>query len=302
MKITHRHIEVFRNVMEAPSLKAAAALMGTSQPTLSRDLSELEEALNYKLFFRMGRRLQPTASAVTLFREIQRSYISLNNILTTAIDIGKFERGQISVLCEPGLAHALMPSVCARFRDQHHSVAISITQHVRPLLEEWLTTQRHDLGFIEHSEVPVGTHQEAIFFFEEVCITPPGHPLLEKSVLAPSDFEGVEFISQSPIDPVRLQLDEIFRQNNVNRIMALESSDSYTICKMVMERLGVSIVNPVTALSLPCHGIELRRFSFSVPFCINVIRPEFRPHSQLFNHFVETVKAEIMSLKEKLPV
>lgn len=302
MKLTHRHIEIFRNVMEAPSLKAAAAIMGTSQPTLSRELSELEDLLDYKLFIRVGRRLHPTASAITLFREIERSYISLNNILTTAIDIGKYERGLMSVLCVPGIAHGLLPAVCHRFRERHHSVGISIVAQEPPLLEEWLTTQRHDLGLTENSTVPSGTHQEAVFYFEEVCITPIGHHLLEKEVLHPSDFEGEEFISQSPVDPIRLQLDEIFRQNNVRRVLSLEACDSLTICKMVREGLGVSIINPMTALGFPQDCIGMRRFSIPVPYCINVIRPEFRPHSHLFDQFIEDIKFEIVNLRQKLPL
>ena len=39
MDIQHRHIEVFRAVMTAGSVTAAAALLHTSQPTLSRDLA-----------------------------------------------------------------------------------------------------------------------------------------------------------------------------------------------------------------------------------------------------------------------
>jgi DNA-binding transcriptional LysR family regulator len=302
MKLTHRHIEIFRNIMEAPNLKVAAAIMGTSQPTLSRELSELEDLLDYKLFIRVGRRLQPTASAITLFREVERSYISLNNILTTAIDIGKYEKGQMSVLCVPGIAHAFLPAVCRRFRERHHSVGLSIVAQEPPLLEEWLTTQRHDLGLIESAAVPSGTHQEAIFFFEEVCILPLGHRLLEKDVLYPSDFEGEEYISQSPVDPIRLQLDEVFRQHDVRRVLSLDACDSFTICKMVMEGLGVSIINPMTALSIPQNSLEMRRFSIPVPYCINVIRPEYRPYSHLFDQFIEDIKVEIANLRQKIPV
>ena len=50
MDIQHRHIEVFRAVMTAGSVTAAAALLHTSQPTLSRDLARLEQLLGYALF------------------------------------------------------------------------------------------------------------------------------------------------------------------------------------------------------------------------------------------------------------
>jgi hypothetical protein len=69
-----------------------------------------------------------------------------------------------------------------------------------------------------------------------------------------------------------------------------------------MERLGVSIINPMTALSFPQNHIEMRRFSIPVPYCINVIRPEFRPHSHLFDQFIEDIKLEIANLRQLVPV
>jgi DNA-binding transcriptional LysR family regulator len=301
MKLTHRHIEVFRAIMEAPSLTAAAAIMGTSQPTLSRELAEVEGLLGYQLFLRVGRRLQATAPAITLFREIQRSYIGLNHILATAAQIGKFEQGQLSVICVPGLAHALLPGVVRRYKAEHRSVGISLVPQEPPLLEEWLTAQRHDLGLTEIEAIPSGTRREALFTFDEICVLPAGHPLLEREVLHPSDFEGETFISQAPNDPIRHRLDEVFRQYGVNRVMSLDANDSWTICCLVREGLGVTIVNPLNALYLAGAGVELRRFAVPVPFVVQVVVPEYRPHTPLVGQFVEAIRAEVADLMERLP-
>ncbi len=77
MDIQHRHIEVFRAVMAAGSLTAAAGLLHTSQPTLSRDLARLEQLLGYALFERERGRLKPTARARALFDEVERSFQGL---------------------------------------------------------------------------------------------------------------------------------------------------------------------------------------------------------------------------------
>ncbi len=287
--------------MEAPSLTAAATMLGTSQPTLSRELSETEEILGYQLFQRVGRRLKPTASAITLFREVQRSYIGLNHILATAAQIGKFEQGQLSVTCVPRFANALLPGVCRRFKVDHQGVGISLVPQEPPLLEEWLTAQRHDLGLIEGDVPPMGTRQEALFTFDEVCVLPLGHPLLAREVLHPADFQGESFLSQSPSDRVRLELDEVFRQHGVTRTMSMEAYDASTICCLVREGLGVAIVNPFSALSFAGYGVELRRFSVSVPFRVNIVRPEFRPFTPLVTQFIETIRAEVAVLSARLP-
>ena len=43
MRLTHRHIEVFRTVMLAGQVTRAAELLHTSQPTVSRELARLEQ-------------------------------------------------------------------------------------------------------------------------------------------------------------------------------------------------------------------------------------------------------------------
>jgi DNA-binding transcriptional LysR family regulator len=301
MKLTHRHIDVFRAIMEAPSLTAAATVLGTSQPTLSRELAEVEVLLGYRLFLRAGRRLQPTASAITLFREIQRSYIGLNHILATAARIGAFEEGQLSVACVPRLAHALLPKACRRFKAAHQGVGLALVPQEPPLLEEWLSAQRHDLGLTEGLLAPPATRQEALFTFDEVCVLPAGHPLLARSVLRPGDFEGASFISQAPSDPVRLELDEVFRRHGVARVMALEAHDAFTICCLVREGLGVAIVNPFTAVAFAGDGVELRPFSVPVPYRVNVVRPEFRPFTPLLEPFIQGIRDEMAALRSRLP-
>jgi DNA-binding transcriptional LysR family regulator len=300
MTLTHRHIEVFKAIMEAPSLTAAATMIGTSQPTLSRELSEVEGLLGYQLFQRVGRRLKPTASAIALFREVQRSYVGLNHILATATQIGRFAQGQLSIICVPRFANTLLPGVCRRFKANHQGVGLTLVPQEPPLLEEWLTAQRHDLGLTEGDVPPSGTCQEALFTFDEVCVLPSGHPLLDRPVLHPADFEGESFLSQSPSDPVRLELDDVFRRHGVTRTMSMDAYDAFTICCLVREGLGVAIVNPFTALYLAGYGVELRPFAVSVPYRVNIVRPEFRPFTPLVAQFIDAVRAEVTELTPRL--
>ncbi|MBC7209127.1 MAG: LysR family transcriptional regulator, partial [Pseudomonas sp.] len=64
MKLTIRHIEVFRAIMAAGSVTGAARLLFTSQPTVSRELARMEQVTGLNLFEREGGRLTPTAQAL----------------------------------------------------------------------------------------------------------------------------------------------------------------------------------------------------------------------------------------------
>ncbi|HWQ10914.1 MAG TPA: LysR family transcriptional regulator, partial [Holophaga sp.] len=122
MLITHRHIEVFRAVMTTGSVTAAASMLFTSQPTISRELAQLESILGFPLFDRIRGRLRPTARALVLFDEVQRAYIGLDRILATAANLKAYEQGQLSIICMPFLSHSLLPDVCRHFMDEHPGV------------------------------------------------------------------------------------------------------------------------------------------------------------------------------------
>ena len=113
-RITHRHIEAFRAVMTAGSATGAADLLHSSQPTVSRELARLESLLGYALFERVQGRLRPNARALALWDEVQRSWQGLERVVDRAVALGRPDAVQLSVLCLPALAHALLPGAAAR--------------------------------------------------------------------------------------------------------------------------------------------------------------------------------------------
>ena len=303
MAIEHRHIEVFRAVMRAGSVTGAAGLLFTSQPTVSRELARLEDQLGFALFDRVRGRLQPTARALVLYEEVQRSYLGLERVLATATGLREDPGGQLSLVCVPAFAQALLPAVCRLFLAQHPGAGLSINPQESPLLEEWLSAQRFDLGLTEHNTAPPGTSLEVLLEADEVCVLPAAHALVAKSVLKPADFAGHAFVSLSPNDPYRVQLDAVFREHGVARRMSLETQSAASVCSLVREGLGLAIVNPLTALDYAANsaeGLVLRRFAVSIPFRVSVVRPAYRPSTPWVEDFVATLRTEAQQIRQQL--
>lgn len=300
LDITHRHIEVFRAIMTAGSVTEAAGLLHTSQPTISRELARLESLLGYALFERLRGRLKPTARALALFDEVQRSYQGLDRIAGRAAQLGRSEAAELSVLCLPALSHALLPGACAAFLARHAGASLSITPQESPLLEEWMSAQRFDLGLTEQLQPAAGTALVPLLALDEVCVLPAGHALLGKKALKPADFEGRDFISLSAEDPYRAQLDAIFSVAGVARRQRLETHSAVAVCAMVQQGLGVAIVNPLTALACAGPGLHLRRFAASVPFRVGALLPQYRPAQPLVQAMVKCLKDEAARIERLL--
>ncbi|OTA21011.1 Transcriptional regulator [Xenorhabdus beddingii] len=297
-----RHIEIFHAVMTTKNLTDAAILLKTSQPTVSRELARLEQLLKFKLFDRIKGRLFPTAQGLRLFEEVQRSYYGLERIINAADNIRQFDHAQLSIACLPMFSQSLLPKACRSFIQCYPDAKLTIVPQESPLLEEWLSAQRHDIGLTEHLQAPAGTERDTLITLNEVCVLPINHPLCQKSQLTPADFHGQQFISLSITDSYRQLIDTIFAEQGVNRNMVMETHSAASICAMINEGIGLSIVNPLTALDYLDNnaGICIRPFSIEIPFTVSLIKPIHRPSSEPVEVFISHLKQQAAQFPAKL--
>ncbi|ELY4033438.1 LysR family transcriptional regulator [Cronobacter sakazakii] len=298
--VTLRHIEIFHAVMTAGNLTEAAALLRTSQPTVSRELARFEKLIGLSLFTRSRGRLHPTVQGLRLFEEVQRSWYGLDRIISAAESLRQFRQGELSIACLPVFSQSLLPLVLKPFLDSYPDVSLNIVPQESPLLEEWLSAQRHDLGITENTATPAGTERLTLLTLNEVCVLPAGHVLADKPQLTPQDFAGENYISLSRTDSYRQLLDSLFQEHNVQRRMVLETHSAASVCAMVRAGVGVSIVNPLTALDYAATGIVVRRFSVAVPFTVSLIRPLHRPASALVEAFSQHLQQQMKGLSDTL--
>ena len=295
-----RHIEIFHAVMTAGNLTEAARLLNTSQPTVSRELARFEQVLGLKLFERSRGRLHPTVQGLRLFEEVQRSWYGLDRIVSAAESLREFRQGELSIVCLPVFSQSFLPPLLQPFLARYPQVNIQIVPQESPLLEEWLSAQRHDLGLTETMHTPAGTERMPLLTLNEVCVLPAAHPLAEKEVLTPADFQGENYISLSRTDSYRQLLDTLFSEHQIKRRMVVETHSAASICTMVKAGVGISIVNPLTALDYVNSGVVIRRFSIDVPFTVSLVRPLHRPTSALIETFSAHLQQNLARITEPL--
>jgi len=295
-----RHIEIFHAVMTAGNLTEAARLLHTSQPTVSRELARFEKVIGLTLFERTRGRLHPTVQGLRLFEEVQRSWYGLDRIVSAADSLRAFRQGELSIVCLPVFSQSFLPALLQPFLARYPDVNLTIVPQESPLLEEWLSAQRHDLGLTETLATPAGTARHELLSLDEVCVLPAGHRLAEKAVLTPADFQGENYISLSRTDSYRQLLDTLFAEHQVKRRMVVETHSAASICAMVRAGVGISVVNPLTALDYADSGIAIRRFTVSVPFTVSLIKPLHRPASALVDTFSAHLQQGLSTIVEPL--
>jgi DNA-binding transcriptional LysR family regulator len=300
VQLTHRQLEIFRAVMGCGHVTRAAEALNTSQPTVSRELARLENGLGLALFDRVRGRLRPTVRALALLEEVERSYIGLDRIAEVAVTLREFAHGRLALACLPALSHALLPDAIQRFAARHPQAGVSITPQESPLLEDWLTQQRFDLGLIERRDPPRGTSITLLLQADEVCVLPAGHRLASRRALRPEDFEAEAFISFAPADPYRQLVDAMFERRGVRRRLVVDTVSAVSVCALVRQKLGVAIVNPLTALELAGPELQVRPLSVSIPFHVGLVVPELRAVNPLRAPMIEALQRAAGDLRARL--
>ncbi|AEG58034.1 LysR family transcriptional regulator [Sinorhizobium meliloti] len=303
MRINQRQMEIFNAIMVYKSVTAAATSLRTSQPTVSRELRDLERQIGFDLFNRFGKRLTPTNQAQLLYSVVARSFVGMEEISRVAIAIRGHDGAYLRIACIPAYAEALMPVVVRRFLDLRPRVLLSVHSLEEVPLRHDLTTQMFDVGLTEGSYEHDET-TEKVDIGELLCVLPTGHRLVEKKIIEPSDFEGVEFVYFSQEDPYRRKLDDIFDAEGISRRYSVETTTATGVCSMVAAGVGVSIVNPFTAAHYCKKGVVLRRLSVRVPYQVTLWRPAEglrSTHADLFVKVLHEVTATVQQqLKAQL--
>lgn len=282
------------------SVTQAAAALRTSQPTVSRELKDFEQSLGFQLFTRKGRSLVPTEAAISLHGEVRRSFVGLEEIGRTAEAIRANASSHMKIVCMPAYSTTLLPPLCQDFLQSNESIRLSIYALGNSVLGTGISAQHYDLCLIEADLGFAGWTSTSICAGEQVCIAPEGHPLTRKSVLTPADFEGVDFIYFSAEDMYRRKLDNIFREHGVTRRLRMEVSTAASVCSLVALGVGVSIINPISAMHCLDQGVEMRRLSFSIPYTVRLHKNQRTSSPRPLNTFVDNCIEAIMNVQRQV--
>jgi len=147
--------KLFIDAAELGSLSKAAIAYGTSQPHISRQISELERECGGRLFQRTGRGVVLTELGQRVAPRV-RAWLAgteqlANDIQTTAgKPIGKVRLGIL-----PSTAHPLLTTLYYRLRERYPLINLSVREGQGAQLETWLEDGSLDLAILfRHSSTP----------------------------------------------------------------------------------------------------------------------------------------------------
>jgi LysR family transcriptional regulator, hydrogen peroxide-inducible genes activator len=254
--LTFRHLRYFEAVARHGHFGRAAEACAVSQPALSMQIRELEEALGTVLFERGARQVRLTTFGESLVLRARDILCSVDEIGDLARSKGDRLAGRLRLGVIPTVAPYLLPTVIGHLRRTNPDLDVQARETVTPKLLQELAEGRLDTAIVA---LPVSEPSlaEAALFSEDFVLVRPveddGKPVPDPETLREMRLllleEGHCFRDQA--------LSVCGLPSNRPREI-LDASSLSTLVQMVGAGLGVTLI-PEMAVA-----VETR----SAPVCI----------------------------------
>ena len=119
-------IRAFLATVEEGSFSAAARALGQTQPTLSRQIAALEEALGVTLFERDRRNMRITQAGLELVDHVRVMGEAATRISLAASGQSSTVEGQVTITATDTMATLFLPAIMKQLRDEAPNITIEI--------------------------------------------------------------------------------------------------------------------------------------------------------------------------------
>jgi LysR family hca operon transcriptional activator len=198
-----RHLRYFIAVAEEGSfLTAAQRRLNTSQPSLSRQIRDLETEIGVKLLERQTRGVALTAAGRIFLDHARLALLQVEAATDGARRAEQPERLTFSMGFLAGQEVVWLPHALRIIREEAPGVEITLCSQSSPDLALALMRGKLDVAFLREETPSVGLSFKFLAKEPLIAVLPADHRLTSRKKIRPQDLAGEIYVSSARISPV----------------------------------------------------------------------------------------------------
>jgi LysR family hca operon transcriptional activator len=259
-----RHLRYFVAVAEAGSLTVAAAReLHTSQPSLSRQIRDLEEEVGTPLLIRRARGIELTPAG--------RAFLDHTRIVLSQVEAAAEAARRVAHPAKPCFSigfltgHELtwMPEALRILHDELPNIDVRISSQYSPLLADGLASGKIDAAFLRRERGVPDLAFRLLVKEPLVVILPVDHSLASRKAISAVDLMGEPFVTVSNTAPVlRAVIDNFLKRSGIKITPAHEADHLSMGMSLIASTGGVGLLPayaqnflPSSVTSRPLKGV-----------------------------------------------
>ena len=261
-----RHFRYFVAVADAGSLTVAAARkLHTSQPSLSRQIRDLEDEVGAQLFARSAHGIELTAAG--------RAFLDHARLVLSHAEAASGAARRVAHPAKPCFTmgfltgHELtwMPEALQILRDELPNIDVMISSQYSPQLADALSNGKVDAAFLRRERGKPDLAFKLLVKEPLVVILPNDHRLAALKSISPRDLADETFVAVSDTAPVlRAVIDDYLKQSGVDIMPAHEADHLSMGMSLIASARGVGLL-PVYAQNFLASPLTSRPLKGNTP-------------------------------------
>ena len=282
-----RHLRYYVAVVEAGSLtEAAEKKLHTSQPSLSRQIRDLEYQVGTELLTRTASGVVPTAAGRAFLDHARLALAQVDAAREAARRAAKPAKHTFAVGFQTGMEIGWLPPVTKVLRDELRNIELIVSSDYSPDLADALMRGKLDAALLRVEPQFPDLSYTAIAQEPLVVLMPSDHYLAANDEIDPQSFVGETFISGSGKATVLRRVTEDFLMRAGIDITPAHGVDNIAMAiSLVASTRGLSLMPAYAKNWLPWSVVS-RPLKGEIPTIDLVVGYSNTNSSPILKHFL----------------
>lgn len=244
--MTFQQLLYFQSVADSLSFSKAAKECFVSQTAISRQIRQLEQEMDLRLFDRDTTHVTLTSAGRYFFQQAQQITAQLRQAVETAQQIDRASACQLVLVAPTVFEQWAAAPLLHGLRQRHPEASLSVVQGARTSLINDLVEANLDVLLALDFDMPSldGLRVDVLSTHHAVWLLPAGHPLAGQAAIAPQQLRSESFIMtrESPTAPTIDRIGAYLHRLGLENVAHLQADSLSSAFLMVQAGLGVMIV------------------------------------------------------------
>jgi LysR family hca operon transcriptional activator len=258
-----RHLRYFVAVADAGNLTVAAQrMLHTSQPSLSRQIRDLENEVGAQLLTRRARGIELTPAGRAFLDQARAVLSQVEAAVVAARLVAHPSKPCFTMGFLTGHELTWMPEALQILRDELPNIDVMISSQYSPLLADGLSKGKIDAAFLRRERGAPDLAFRLLVKEPLVVVLPGNHRLAALKDISPKDLMGETFVIVSQTAPVLRGVIENYLKRSGIKITPAHEADHVTMgISLIMSTRGVGLLPayaqnflPASVTSRPLKG------------------------------------------------